>query len=227
MSLSGKPSSASITRPNFRTYAAANPVHNGKAMLWNFHQWRDWWHLALFAMKSWNSQVAVGQGGFTYNGSVGQGLCNAMGPFAGSTSTTASTSTSVKCLIENPWGYKYEFIDDFINSSGTLYAGQNASPTDDTSNKTAQSGFGTSSGWQSGCITTGGFWGISNGTSGSSTTYQCDYKYSSSGTFLGLVGGYSGNVSSGHAGMSCLDASNSLSLSDAVRGARLAFVFDL
>lgn len=33
MSLSGKESSASITRPNFRTYAAANKVKNGLAML--------------------------------------------------------------------------------------------------------------------------------------------------------------------------------------------------
>ena len=227
MSLSGKPSSASITRPNFRTYAAANTVHNGKAMLWNMHQWRDWWHLALFAMKSWNSQVAVGQGGFTYNGSVGQGLCDAMGPFAGSTSTTASTSTSVKCFIENPWGYKWEFIDDFINVNGTLYAGQNATPDDTTSNKTSQSGFGTGSGWGSECMTAGGFWGIPNARAGSSTTYQCDYVYSGTSTYLGRVGGHSGNVSNGSAGMSCLLASDSLSVSNTYFGARLAFVFDL
>ena len=227
MSLSGKPSSASITRPNFRTYAAANTVHNGKAMLWNMHQWRDWWHLALFAMKSWNSQVAVGQGGFTYNGSVGQGLCDAMGPFAGSTSTTASTSTSVKCLIENPWGYKWEFIDDFLNVNGTLYAGQNATPDDTTSNKTSQSGFGTGSGWGSGCMTAGGSWGIPTGTSGSSTTYQCDYRYSGSSTYLGIVGASSANVSNGYAGASYLNANYSLSDSNGSKGARLAFVFDL
>ncbi len=227
MSLSGKASSASITRPNFRTYAAANPVKNGKAMLWNFHQWRDWWHLYLFGAKSFNGQVAVGQGGLTYNSSVGQGKCNAMGLWAGSSVATASESTSVKALIENPWGYKCEFIDDFINVNGTLYAGQNSTPDDTTSNKTAQSGFGTSSGWQSGCMTTSGFWGISNGTSGSSTTYQCDYRYSGSSTYLGYVGGGSGSVSSGFAGPSFLYALNSLSVSDSAYGARLAFVFDL
>ena len=227
MSLSGKVSTASITRPTFRTYAANNAVQNGKAMVWNFHQWRDWWHLVLFASKNWNSQVAVGQGGFTYNGSVGQGLCNSMGLWAGSTSTSASTSTSVKALIENPWGYKYEFIDDFVNVNGTLYAGQNSTPDDTTSNKIVQSGFGSSSGWGSGCMTSGGFWGIPNGRAGSSTTYQCDYAYSGTGTYLGIVGGGSGDVSDGLAGMSFLGANISLSVSGTNFGARLAFVFDL
>jgi len=227
MSLSGKASSASITRPDFRTYAAANTVKNGKAMLWNFHQWRDWWHLYLFGAKSFNGQVAIGQGGLTYDSSTGQGKCNAMGLWAGSSTASASESTSVKALIENPWGYKYEFIDDFINVNGTLYAGQNSTPDDTTSNKTAQSGFGTGNGWQSGCMTTGGFWGISNGTSGSSTTYQCDYRGSGTSTYLGSVGGDSGNVSNGVVGPSYLYAGNSLSYSYSGSGARLAFVFDL
>lgn len=227
MSLSGKVSSASITRPNFRTYAAANKVKNGLAMLWNFHQWRDWWHLYLFGAKSFNGQVAVGQGGFTYNGSVGQGLCNAMGLWAGSSAASASTATSVKALIENPWGYKYEFIDDFVNSSGTIYVGQNSTPDDTTSNKISTS-FGTGSGWQSGLNSAGAFWGLSTGTSGSSTTCQCDYRYSgSSGTYLGGVGAYSGTVSNGFAGPSFLYASDSLSGSGSNVGARLAFVFDL
>ena len=227
MSLSGKASSASITRPNFRTYAAANKVKNGLAMLRNFHQWRDWWHLYLFGAKSFNGQVSVGQGGFTYNGGVGQGLCNAMGLWAGSSAASASTATSVKALIENPWGYKYEFIDDFVNSSGTIYVGQNSTPDDTTSNKISTS-FGTGSGWQSGLNSTGAFWGLSTGTSGSSTTYQCDYRYSNSpGTYLGGVGASSGTVSDGHVGPSCLGANGSLSASGSSLGARLAFVFDL
>lgn len=227
MSLSGKISSADITRPNFRIYAAANKVKNGKAMVWNFHQWRDWWHLYLFGAKSFNGQVAVGQGGFTYNGSVGQGLCNSMGLWAGSSAASDSTATSVKALIENPWGYKYEFIDDFVNSEGTIYVGQNSTPDDTTSNKISTS-FGPGSGWQSGLNSTGAFWGLSTDTSGSSTTCQCDYRYSnSSGTYLGVVGADSDGVSDGHAGPSCLHAGSSLSSSGSSLGARLAFVFDL
>ncbi len=226
-SLSGKASKASTTRPTFRTYASNNVVANGKAMLWNFHQWRDWWHLYLFGAKSFNGQAAVGQGGHIYNASTGQGLCNAMGLWAGSSVATASASTSVKALIENPWGYKYEFIDDFVNYNGKLYCGQNSVPDDTTSNKSQTATFGTSSGWQSGLNSTGAFWGIRTGASGSSTTYQCDYGYSGTGTYLGLVGGYSGSVSDGRAGPSFLYANYSLSDSDSSRGARLAFVFDL
>lgn len=223
MSLSGKVSSASISRPTFRTYAAANKVKNGKAMLWNFHQWRDWWHLYLFAAKSFNGQVSIGQGGFTYSSSTGQGLCNKMGLWAGSTSTSVSESTSVKALIENPWGYKYELIDDFINVGGTIYAGQSGTPTDDTSGKTSTSIGTTSSGWQKNANTAGAWWGMSTSTGGSSTTYQCDYVHSTTGTACGIVGGNSGAVSRGNAGPSCLDADNSLSSSLLDAGARLAF----
>lgn len=226
MSISGKASSANVTRPNFRKYAAANTVKNGKAMLWNFHQWRDWWHLCLFATKDFNGQRAIGQGGFPYDGSTGQGLCNKMGLWAGSTSTSVSASTSVKALIENPWGYKYEFIDDFVNSSGTIYAGQSGNPDDTTAGKTSAS-FGIGSGWQSGLNSSGAFWGIRTGTGGSSTTYQCDYAWSTSSTALGFVGGSSGYVSDGRAGPSCLYARYSLDYSGSIGGARLAFVFDL
>lgn len=230
MSLSGKASSANIKRSTFRTYAAANPVKNGKAMLWNFHQWRDWWHLYLFAAKSFNGQVAIGQGGFTYNGSAGQGLCDKMGLWAGSSSTTSSTSTSVKALIENPWGYKFEFIDDFINNgAGTIYAGQSGIPTDAISAGKLNTVFPTASGWQKGLNSSGAFWGIGSGTGGSSTTHQCDYMWSTStlDLYLGYVGGYSDYVSNGRAGSSYLNANSSLSYSYSNLGARLAFVFDL
>lgn len=228
MSLSGKASSANITRPSFRAYAAANAVKNGHAMLWNFHQWRDWWHLYLFAAKSFNGQVAIGQGGFPSDGSTGQGLCNKMGLWAGSTSTTASTNTSVKALIENPWGYKCEFIDDFLNVRGVIKVGQTSAPDDDQTSKTGSVTIGTDSGWQSNCATSGGFWGIPLSCNGSSSTCQCDYRWSNgSSTYLGVVGGLSDDVSDGSAGPSCLDAYGSLSGSNSYRGARLAFVFDL
>ncbi len=233
MSLSGKPSTGSVTRPNFRTYAAANPVQNGKAMLWNFHQWRDWWHLALFAMKSWNSQVAVGQGGFPYDTTTGQGLCNAMGPFAGSTSTTPSASTSVKCLIENPWGYKTEFIDDFVNCNDYAYVGQNSTPDDTTDNKEMKSSpnFTSSTGWGSDCLTNNTtFWGMPRLGYGSSTTCTCDIFAGDGDGYnmcSGIVGGSSGGVSNGYAGMSCLYVCYSLAYSGAGSGARLAFVFDI
>lgn len=234
MSLSGKASSASITRPTFRTYAAANAVKRGKAMLWNFHQWRDWWHLFLFAAKDFNGQRAIGQGGFPYSGSTGQGLCNKLGLWAGSTSTNPSASNSVKALIENPWGYKYEFIDDFVCGGINIYAGQNGTPIDSSSSMEIATEWGNGSGWQSGFNDHGdgqygAWWGLRKDVKGSSTTYQCDYSYgnTSSQECLGLVGGRSDDVSDGHAGPSYLNASSPLSGSSSRLGARLAFVFDL
>lgn len=227
-SWSGKASTGSVTRPNFRTYSTGKTISGGHAMVWNFHQWQLWRMMTLFAMKSFNGQSQIGQGGFTYNGGVGQGLCNALGPFAGNTSTTASTSTSVKAFIENPWGYKYEFIDDFVTDNGTVWVGQNAVPDDtyDGTNKTSISGF-TATGFPKVIMTSLPEWGLGTDSSGSSSTGLCDYNYiNTSGQKLGYVGGASNYVSSGGAGPSYLSAGSALSFSDGRNGARLAFVFN-
>ncbi|MBQ7620842.1 MAG: hypothetical protein IJV02_00305 [Candidatus Methanomethylophilaceae archaeon] len=235
MSLSGKVSSASITRPTFRTYAQANPVQNGKAMLWNYYQHHVWWVLNLFATKRFNGQLAVGKGGLSYNGSTGQGMCNAMGPFAGCT----GTSSAVKSFIENPWGYKYEFIDDFVvnNTSGSnhvVWAGQNSEPDDTYSAQNKKNIItctlaGGSSQWATAISTDPETWGFITAAGGSSTVGLCDSYYfsNSTGQYLGVVGGYSSYVSDGYAGPSCLYAGNSLPYSYSAYGARLAFVFDL
>ena len=225
-SWSGRASTASVTRSNFRTYSTGKTVQNGHAMVWNFHQWQLWRLMTLFAMKSFNGQSQIGRGGLRYNGSTGQGLCNALGPFAGS---SASISSSVKAFIENPWGYRYEFIDDFVTDNGTVWVGQNAVPDDtyDGTNKTSISGF-TAAGLPKTIMTSLPGWGLGMDSSGSNSTGLCDYQYiNTSGQKLGYVGGYSGSVSSGYVGPSCLYASGSLSLGNADRGARLAFVFDI
>lgn len=238
-SLSGKVSSGSITRPTFRAHAHAQTVQNGYAMLVNYFQHNLLSWMTYFAMKSFNGQTQIGQGGFKYNGTTGQGLCNAMGPFAGATSTSASESTSVKAFVENPWGYKYEFIDDFVvNTTGSsnhvVWAGQNATPDDTytSANKTniitttvaggnwAYAKAISTNTQSMGFITTGG---------GSNAVGLCDGVYfsSSSGQYLGRVGGYSNLVSAGDAGPGYLRASYALDYSAAYLGARLAFVFDL
>ncbi|MBR6911207.1 MAG: hypothetical protein IKN41_05050 [Candidatus Methanomethylophilaceae archaeon] len=239
-SLSGKVSSGSITRPNFRTHAHAQTVQNGHAMIWNFHMWKLWRLMVLFACKSFNGQTQIGQGGFTYNGNANQGLCNAMGPFAGSSSASASTSTSVKAFLENPWGYKYEFIDDFVheynNSTHKVWIGQNVSPTDTPassggtcSDKTAYTWGLSASDFPLSIHTDTAIWGLGGSTGGgSNATGLCDKQYTgTSGPYLGIVGGYSGYVSNGSAGPGCLSAGSALSGSGTRNGARLAFVFDL
>ena len=238
-SKSGVAASGSITRPTFRSHAQANTVQDGHAMVWNFHQWNLWRIMTILAMKSFNGQSQIGQGGFYYNGSTGQGLCNAMGPFAGSTSTSESTSTSVKAYIENPWGYKYEFIDDFVNEyvngANRIWIGQNANPTDTpaaqggtVTDKTSYPFALASSDFPSEIYTDAAVWGLGKATGGSSSTGLCDRQYTgASGPYIGRVGGYSGGVSDGNSGPSCLGANVTLYNSDVTWGARLAFVFDL
>ena len=242
-SKSGVASSASITRPTFRSHAQAQTVQDGHAMVWNFFQWNLWRIMTIFAMKSFNGQSQIGQGGFTYNGGGSQGLCNSMGPFAGDTSTSPSTSKSVKAFVENPWGYKYEFIDDVVidhtgSTSHKVWAGQNVSPTDTpaTSGSTPSDKILIATltcpadSWvYGGTIATDAVaWGLATDNSGSTTTGLCDGQYhSSSGVTLGGVGGSSGNVSGGNAGPSCLRANGALDDSAAGYGARLAFVFDM
>jgi hypothetical protein len=229
-SKSGVASSASITRPTFRSHAQAQTVQDGHAMVWNFHQWNLWRIMTIFAMKSFNGQSQIGQGGFTYNGSTGQGLCNAMGPFAGDTSTSPSTSKSVKAYIENPWGYKYEFIDDAVAHDGHIWVGQNAQPDDTytSASKTDLGAYSFDNIAPNAISTTPISWGLGTAMGGSATTGLCDYQYiNTSGDYLARVGGYSDNVSNGSAGPSCLRAGNALDYSAATYGARLAFVFDV
>ncbi len=232
-SKSGAASTVSTTRPSFRSAATSKTVQNGKAMLWNPYQWNLWRIMTIFAMKSFNGQTRIGQGGYSYGAENGGTLMNAMGPFAGSSSTSTGTSTGVKAFIENPWGHNYEFIDDFIcvtagSGSHTIYTGRNSSPDDTTSNKSSFTSTAVT-GYANVINTNAEFWGFPMNGGGNTTTGLCDriYHSTSSGTYLGLAGGSSARVSSGDAGPSCLGAAYSLSLSSGDRGARLAFVFDL
>jgi len=236
MSISGVVSSASITRPNFRSYANTKVVKNGHAMVWNYYQWDLWRLIVLMACKRWNAQAGIGQSGLTYNGAGLMGQTDSMGPWAGDNVASVGENKSVKALIENAWGYKYEFIDDYYEYNGKAYVGQNAVPTDDTSNKTIviqNSNSSAKSGFAAAILTTLEAWGQAdpNNTSGSATAGRCDYHYYAKSTnttaHLARVGGSSGNVSNGTAGPGCLYASDSLSSSLANCGARLAFVFDL
>ena len=77
-------------------------------------------------------------------------------------------------------------------------------------------------------LTTDQAWGLPNDSSGSNSTGLCDYHWvDNDSNYLGYVGGYSGNVSNGFAGPSCLNAYIGFSSSSTYIGARLAFVLDL
>lgn len=221
-SVSDATATGNLTRAEFRTYAQANSVRDGWAGQWNYHQWSLVKYLAWISARHFNLQAVSGQGGLVYSAST-TGLCDALGPYAGDVSGTASAQ---KHLIENFWGSMYQWIDDAYCEGALMYVGQNSSPTDDAEDKVAVT-----------CAQVGGFpgeiatampgWGMGSAGGGSSTTGLCDYQSSSSNP-APLVGGFSGSVSSGNAGPGYLGRSAaSYSGSTAYRGARLAFAFDL
>ena len=219
-SLSGVTATRSTTRPNFRTYAAANTVRHGVAMQWNFHDWRFLVEECYIRAKTFNLQDRTGKGGLSYN-SPTTGLCDALGPYAGNVS---GTSNAQKFLIENFWGCCRQWIDDAYGSGAQIYAGQNVTPTDDTSNKVAvpQALIG---GIPKTVQTCDVGWGIGLASGGSSTTGMCDYQTSSSSPAPN-VGGYSDVVSNGDAGPGYVYR-NTVTNSSSNIGARLAFAFDL
>ena len=220
MSLSGKLPTKSKTRAEFRTAAEANGDGWG---LWKYWDWQLLKEMTFFALKSFNGQDLLGQGGYAY-GSNTTGTCDQLGMFAGD---VTGTSSSVKCFVEDWWGSQFIFIDDFINNSGTVYAGQQVRVTDSIANMVQiDSGFTRSGGFPNAIRTTDEAWGMGTNTSGDRSKGLCDrVTGSSSASQLGRVGGRSDYVGVGYAGPSYLDATDSLSGSTAGCGARLAFSF--
>ena len=229
-SISGVTPSVNISQSNLVAGCRANAVQNGKAILCNWFQWQLYRLLVLFSIRHFNSQEKIGQGGQTY-GLGTTGLMNTMGPFAGSSSTSTGDSQGVKAFIENPWGHNYEYLGDFGFVSDGTYAFQTSTqnPTSTTGgiNVKASPHSLTDTNLASGSISTEPeTWGWGTGKGGSKTTGGCDFQsLPISGTPFGIVGGHSGFVSVGLAGVSCLndgdgDANGSY-------GGRLVFVFDL
>lgn len=239
MSVSGAVPAKNITRSAFRTYAQAN---GDGYMIPNWHVRQLLRDLTILKGKSFNSQGVFGQG-YVSGGSADvpegltTGLGNQLGRYAGN---VGGSGDVVKDLIENPWGSKWEIIDDVLTGlnaeSGTLYtdfyAGQNLKPTDEQDRmELIVSGFPVSSetGWGMGYATeidtSDKGWGFFAGKTGSASTGLCDAHYTNpAGVRLALVGGSSTNGSAG--GVSALSLNDALSHSSWGVGARPAFVFD-
>ena len=230
-SISGAKSTVNISQPNLIIGCRANTVQNGKAMLCNWFQWQLYRLLVLFSIRHFNSQNKIGQGGQNY-GAKTTGLMNTMGPFAGSSSTSIGDSQGVKAFIENPWGHNYEYLGDFeYFYPGGMCAFQTStqSPTSaiDGVDVTASPHSLADTYLASSSISTEPeTWGWGTGGGGSKTTGGCDYqslpeRFNS----FGIVGGSSGYVSDGEAGVSSLLAADGSANNSF--GGRLVFVFDI
>ena len=244
-STSGTTPLVKATRATFRDYANNQTVNtdgegqNGYAMVWNFYQWELYKYCTIAVMDSWNSQSVAGNGDVYYDGTpyyTIPGELDQSGPYAGNRGSSSSNmQDSVKVFIENAWGSVYDFVDGIvINGRSGYYIDQSAVPTDATSGTyvtyIAQSlpssiGYGSSP-----CTSHAEVWGMPTASSGSSTSGTCDYIYTSSSSnrvlFVGGVSDYTNTSRALYCGLSCADATYTLSGSYSYVGGRLAYVFD-
>ena len=229
-SISGATSTVSISQTDLVAGCRANTVHKGHAMLCNWFQWQLYRLMVIFAMRHFNSQSQIGQGGQNV-GAWKTGLMNSAGPFAGSTSWTEADVNGVKAFIENPWGHNREYLGDLMYLTDGVYAFQTStqSPSSTaggikiTGSPYSLGSFGLASGVISTEPETWG-WGTAGG--GSNTKGGCDYQNLPSSSYpCGSVGGIANYVYSGNVGISYLcgatdDGGSGIS-------GRLTFVFDL
>lgn len=230
-SISGATSTVNITQSDLVAGCRANTVQNGKAILCNWFQRQLYRLLVLFSIRHFNSQEKIGQGGQT-NGAKTTGLMNTMGPFAGSSSTSTADMQGVKAFIENPWGHNWEYLGDFKYfgpKEMCAFQTSTQSPTSTTGGVgVIESPYSlTTTNLASGTISTEPeTWGWGTGSGGSATTGGCDFQdLSDNYSPFGIVGGNSVVVSSGSAGVSCLDGDGGGTRGS--HGGRLVFVFDL
>ena len=248
-SISGVTPTNNTTGENFRQYAKNNNT-NLEWHVWNFHEWRLICDMALFVMKSFDSQRRLGQGVST-GGSSGNpgfatnGALNSAGLFAGDVSGTTSP---VKCLIENPWANIWQLVDDCLltayraktgseefNYYQDFYVGDNdnAHVDDLTTSKILAYSMPVpdakinSGGWVYSDVieTSEQAWGMPNNITGGDAVGLCDGHYMHAGAQRAIrVGGNSNNGSDG--GLSSLSLDRALSASLWICGARLAFSMD-
>lgn len=220
MSTSGSTPTASTTRTAFRTYAAANSVTDGDAMLWNFYQYTLYKLCAYTVMADFDSQSTVGQGPVNTS-KKNTGLTDGMGPYAGNVS---AQTDSVKLFVENAWGSVWEFVDDVVVKDRVVYAGQRGTVDDTVANmENLGITLPSTNGYVSDIQTDARVWGMAKAVGGTATTGLTDYYYQNSGERLVISGGDWSYTSS--AGVGCADCYYSLSSSDSHIGARLAYVF--
>ena len=229
-SISGATSTVTISPSDLVAGCRANTVQNGKAILCNWFQWQLYRLLVLFSIRHFNSQDKIGQGGQKY-GEKTTGLMDTMGPFAGSSNTSEDDTQGVKAYIENPWGHNWEYLGDFKYVSNGVYAFQTSTqnPTSTTGGvKVDTTPYSvTTTNFSCGSISTEPeTWGWGTISGGSKTTGGCDMQIlPNQYNPFGCLGGFSGYVSNGGAGVSYL-ASGSGGASGNY-GGRLVFVFDL
>ena len=209
-SISNVGSTGNVSQANFKQYAR----NKG-----NGYQLVDWqMHCVMCALfYAWygntNSQAVCGSGTDSYQKVTGQ--TNSLGM----TDTTAENGNSMSINfwgLENWWGYKYEWLDNITSSSANNVNVGSPDPYPRLFTWYNSSSYGKH-------YRIGKFLDMSSDvtSSGSKTTYYCDYNYGPPAA--SRVAGRSRSSASLDGGVSCADAYNDASVTRPGFGSRLAF----
>ena len=192
-SVTGVKPVASITRS-----AARTSIHNTNSKIWqmDFATRFTLWLLYIVEFADWNSQAKIGYGCGDNSATGNMGYTDSMPYHTGTTQanrTTYGLGTQYR-NIEGLWDNVYDWIDGCYYDSNGMNIIKNPANFSDTTGGTS---VGTpTSGWPSAFSVknVSGTYNmfIPSASSGSETTYSCDYwGFSASGPCL-YVGGYYG-----------------------------------
>ena len=217
LSISGEPSTGSVSQIDFKSYARTNGV--GYTLVkWKHHCIVGVLYYALYGNT--NCQATIGSGTNSYTKNTG--LTNSLGMNDSSASATGNSGSINFLGLENWWGNKYEFIDNAtFNHGGTDYKFYIVE--DDGSSREVQAHQYTGTFYPT-VMVFGEHLDLvmkPNATSGTTSTGFCDSQYFSGSSNQVVRRSYGGSFASG--GVACLGAYNSASYADSNVGSRLAF----
>lgn len=219
LSISGEPSTGSVSQIDLKSYARANGV--GYTLVkWKHHCIVGVLYYALYGNT--NCQATIGSG--TNTCARNTGLTDSLGMNDSSASATGNSSSINFLGLENWWGNKYEFIDNAtFNHGGADYKFHIVE--DDGSSREVQAYQHAGTYWPT-VMVFGEHLDLvmkPNTTPGTTSTGFCDSQYFSEAP--NQVVQRSCNNSHAYGGVACLEASNPASSTStgAGFGSRLAF----
>lgn len=217
LSISGEPSTGSVSQIDFKSYARTNGV--GYTLVkWKHHCIVGVLYYALYGNT--NCQATIGSGTNSYTKNTG--LTNSLGMNDSSASATGNSGSINFLGLENWWGNKYEFIDNAtFNHGGTDYKFYIVE--DDGSSREVQAHQYTGTFYPT-VMVFGEHLDLvmkPNTTSGTTSTGFCDRQYFSESSNQVVLRSASSSDADG--GVACLFTNSSASYADAYIGSRLAF----
>ena len=217
LSISGEPSTGSVSQIDFKSYARTNGV--GYTLVkWKHHCIVGVLYYALYGNT--NCQATIGSGTNSYTKNTG--LTNSLGMNDSSASATGNSGSINFLGLENWWGNKYEFIDNAtFNHGGTDYKFYIVE--DDGSSREVQAHQYTGTFYPT-VMVFGEHLDLvmkPNATSGTTSTGFCDSQYFSGSSNQVVRRSYGSSFANG--GVACLSTYSSASYTYSDIGSRLAF----